>query len=123
MPRRSIPLPFALDLRRSMRPLRLGKHDPTINLVDGTMVRATRTPDGPATMQVEHQGDRLEVEAWGDGAEWVLDMAPSTLGLLDDRTGFDPEHPVVAGLHRRADGLRLPRTERVVEALLPAILS
>jgi len=123
MPRRSIPLPFALDLRRTLSSLRLGKHDPTINLVDGTMVRATRTPDGPATIRVEHHGGRLEVEAWGDGADWALAMAPSALGLLDDRTGFDPEHPVVAGLHRRADGLRLPRTERVLEALLPAILS
>src|SRR5687767_6268422 len=101
MPRRSIPLPFALDLRRSLRSLRLGKHDPTIHLVDGAMVRATRTPDGPATLRAEHHGDRVEVEAWGDGADWALTMAPSTLGLLDDRAGFAPEHPVVAGLHRR----------------------
>lgn len=123
MPRRTIPLPFALDLRRSLHPLRLGKHDPTINLVQGAMLRATRTPEGRATMRVEHQGDRLEVEAWGDGAEWALAGAPSSLGVLDDRAGFEPAHPVVADLHRRADGLRLPRTERVIEALVPAILS
>jgi 3-methyladenine DNA glycosylase/8-oxoguanine DNA glycosylase len=123
MTRRTIPLPFALDLRRSLRAVRLGKHDPTVNLVRDNMLRATRTPEGPATLRVEHLGDRLDVEAWGDGAEWALTMAPSALGLLDDRAGFDPSHPVVADLHRHADGLRLPRTERVLEALVPAILS
>jgi 3-methyladenine DNA glycosylase/8-oxoguanine DNA glycosylase len=63
------------------------------------------------------------VEAWGDGAPWALDAAPTALGVLDDRAGFAPSHPVVADLHRHADGLRLPRTQRVVEALVPAILS
>ncbi len=120
---RTIPLPFAVDLQRSLRPLRLGKHDPTILLSHDTMVRATRTPAGAATIRVEHHGDRLEVEAWGDGAEWALDAAPGALGVLDQRTGFAPEHPVVAELHRRADGLRLPRTQCVLEALVPAILS
>lgn len=123
MPRRSIPLPFAFDLRRSLHAVRLGKHDPTVNLTRDAMVRATRTPEGPATVRVEHHGDRVEAEAWGDGAEWALAMAPSALGLLDDRAGFQPTHPFVADLHRRADGLRLPRTERVVEALVPAVLS
>jgi 3-methyladenine DNA glycosylase/8-oxoguanine DNA glycosylase len=123
MPTRSIPLPFALDLRRSLRPMRLGKHDPTILLAASSMVRATRTGDGPATIRVDHRGDRLEVEAWGDGAEAALEQAPAALGLLDARDGFDPLEPPVRDLHRQADGLRMPRTERVVEALVPAILS
>jgi 3-methyladenine DNA glycosylase/8-oxoguanine DNA glycosylase len=124
MDRRTIPLPFAVDLRRSLHPLRLGKHDPTIQLTRDVVLRATRTPDGAATVRAEHHGDRIEVEAWGDGAAWVLEAAPGMVGALDDRAGFDPSpHPVVLELHRRADGLRLPRTGRVVEALLPAVLS
>jgi 3-methyladenine DNA glycosylase/8-oxoguanine DNA glycosylase len=123
MSRRTIPLPFALDLRRSLSPLRLGKHDPTIELRRDALLRASRTPDGPATLRVEHHGDRLEVEAWGDGAGWALEWAPSALGVLDERQGFDPVHPVVRDLHRAADGLRLPRTGLVLEALVPAILS
>jgi len=123
MPRRTIRLPFALDLRRSLHPVRLGKHDPTVHLAQTAMVQATRTPQGPATVRVDHTGAELEVEAWGDGADWALAMAPSTLGLLDHRTGFAPTHGVVADLHRRAEGLRLPRTERVLEALVPAVLS
>ena len=123
MARRTIPLPFALDLRRSVGPMRLGKHDPTIEIRRDAVMRARRTPAGPATMQVHHRGNRLEIEAWGDGADWVLDTAGAALGLLDDRAGFDPVHPVVRALHRAADGLRMPRTGLVLEALVPAILS
>lgn len=123
MPRRTIPLPHVLDLQRSLRGLRLGAHDPTVLLGGGTMVRATRTPSGPATIRVEHTGDRLEVEAWGDGAEWALSTAPGALGVLDDQAGFAPDHPLVAELHHQNPGLRLPATHRVVEALVPAILS
>jgi 3-methyladenine DNA glycosylase/8-oxoguanine DNA glycosylase len=123
MPARSIPLAFPLDLRRSLRGMRLGKHDPTILLSASSMLRATRTPEGPATMRVEHRGDHLEVEAWGDGAEVVLAEAPATLGLLDERDGFDPPDPPVRDLHLQADGLRMPRTGQVMEALVPAILS
>ncbi len=89
-----------------------------------TVLRATRTPDGPATFRVEHHGDHLEVEAWGDGAEWALSMAPSALGILDDRAGFAPVAPRRG---RPAPSRRRPpptsRTQRVVEALVPAILS
>ena len=123
MPTRTIPLPFALDLRRSLRPLRLGKHDPTVLLTASAMLRATRTPHGPATVRVDHHGDRLEVEAWGEGAEVALEQAPAALGLLDTRDGFDPVDPKVLDLHRQADGLRMPRTDNVMEALVPAILS
>jgi 3-methyladenine DNA glycosylase/8-oxoguanine DNA glycosylase len=123
MPRRTLKLPFALDLRRSLRPMRLGKNDPTILLSARAALWSSRTSEGPATVRVEHQGDRLRVEAWGDGADDALERAPASLGLLDDRRGFEPDHPVVKELHHHADGLRLPRTDRVVEALVPAILS
>jgi 3-methyladenine DNA glycosylase/8-oxoguanine DNA glycosylase len=123
MSSRTLPLPFALDLRRSLGPVRLGKHDPTVDVRRDEVLRASRTPTGPATVHVRHRGDRLEVEAWGDGAEWALERAPGALGLLDDREGFDPIHPVVRELHRAGDGLRLPRSGLVLQALVPAILS
>ena len=123
MPQRTIPLPFALDLRRSLRPLRLGKHDPTIDVRDGVVGLAVNTPEGPAAVRAEHLGDRLEVEAWGEGADWSLEGAPGLLGCEDDRAGFEPVHPLILQLHREADGLRLPRTRRVLDALVPAVLS
>lgn len=123
MQRRTITLPFAVDVRRSLTPLRLGKHDPTIYVVDGAVVAAMRTPQGPATLRAVLSSDQFNVEAWGDGAEWALEHAPGFLGCLDDRAGFDPADAVVRPLHRAADGLRLPRTGRVLDALIPAVLS
>jgi endonuclease III len=119
---RTIEVPFAIDLGRSLRPLRVGRHDPTIRLSERAVLRATRTPDGPATLRAEHQGDRFVVEAWGPGGEWALDQSPGLLGCLDHRTGFAPADGLVGRLHRDNDGLRIPRTDRVVEALLPAVL-
>jgi 3-methyladenine DNA glycosylase/8-oxoguanine DNA glycosylase len=120
--RRTLELPFPVDLRRSLRPLRVGKGDPTMLLGERAVLRATRTPDGPATIRADHDGDRIRAEAWGPGAEWVLEMAPGLLGLLDDHDGFDPPPGLVRRLHRDAADLRMPRTHRVVEALIPAVL-
>ncbi len=120
--RRTVPVPFAIDLGRSLAPLRVGRNDPTILLGASTVVRATRTPVGPATVRADQHGDRFEVEAWGPGAEWVLQHAPGLLGCLDERAGFDPRDELVRKLHHDNDGLRLPRTDRVVEALVPAVL-
>ena len=122
MARRSVPIPHPIDLARTLGPIRTGRHDPTILLNETTVMRASRTPDGPATIRAEHHTDRFEVEAWGPGADWALDSAPGLLGCLDDRAGFEPHHPVVERIHRRAPGLRLPATGRVVEAIIPAVL-
>lgn len=122
MTRRIVPLPFAVDIRLTMSLLRHGRHDPTIRLNSREVLRAMRTPDGPATFHARRAGEELQVEAWGDGADWVLDQAPALLGCLDDRSGFDPRDELVARLHKAGDGLRLPRTLRVIESLIPAVL-
>lgn len=123
MLRRTIRIPFPLDLQRSLMVLRLGKHDPTVTISDGTIAASMHTPDGAATVVATRHGQALEVEAWGDGGSWALDSAPGLFGCLDDRVGFDPVNPIVRRLHREADGLRLPRTGRVLGALIPAVLS
>jgi 3-methyladenine DNA glycosylase/8-oxoguanine DNA glycosylase len=120
---RTIEVPFPLDLGRSLLPLRTGRHDPTIRLSEQAVLRAARTPDGPATLRAEYRGDQIEVEAWGPGATWTLDQSPGLFGLLDDRETFDPPAGLVRRLHHDHEGLRLPRTDRVVEALLPAVLA
>jgi 3-methyladenine DNA glycosylase/8-oxoguanine DNA glycosylase len=120
--RRTLELPFPVDLRRSLRPLRVGKGDPTMLLGERAVIRATRTPDGPATIRADHEGDRIVAEAWGPGAEWVLEQAPALLGLLDDHSDFDPPVGLIRRLHREAPDVRMPRTGRVVEAHIPAVL-
>ena len=85
--------------------------------------RATRTPEGLATIHIRHDGGVADAEAWGPGAHWAIDRAPLLCGQSDDDAGFTPEHPAISRLHRGHPGMRLPRTEAVFEALVPAVLA
>jgi len=86
-------------------------------------MRATRTPDGPATLLLELRGSTAEAEAWGPGADLVLEGLPALLGILDEPAGFDPSrHPLIADLARRRPHLRIGWTGTVFEAVFPAIL-
>jgi 3-methyladenine DNA glycosylase/8-oxoguanine DNA glycosylase len=111
-----------VDLRLTLGPLRRGPGDPT-NLVErsGAWWRATRTPQGPATVRYSAEGDGIRVAAWGAGAEWCLAAAPELLGGRDSLDGFSPTG-LVGELHRHHPGLRIPRSRAVFEALLPSIL-
>ena len=123
MATRELLLDSPLDLRRTLAIHHRGSGDPTMRVAPGRVVRATRTVDGPATIELVQRGDRIAIETWGPGAERLLDAAPALLGLDDDRTGFEPaHHPLVADLDRRHRGVRIGRTGAVLEALIPAIL-
>jgi 3-methyladenine DNA glycosylase/8-oxoguanine DNA glycosylase len=86
--------------------------------------RASRTPEGPATLVVQSRPRLGEVhaEAWGPGAAWALDHVPSLLGADDDPSGFVPRHPVLAEVLRHHPHWRLGRTDQVFEALAPSIV-
>jgi 3-methyladenine DNA glycosylase/8-oxoguanine DNA glycosylase len=122
MPVRTIPLDRPLDLRLTLGPHLRGTGDPAMRLGMNRAIRATRTPDGPATIELVLRGSALHVEAWGPGAGRALDAAPGLAGLDDHRDGFAPADRLVADLDRRMPGLRIGRTEAVLEALIPAIL-
>jgi 3-methyladenine DNA glycosylase/8-oxoguanine DNA glycosylase len=122
MPHRTIVMDRPLDLVRTLSPHRRGLHDPAMRLAPSHLIRATRTADGPATIEVRHLGDRLEVEAWGPGADRALEAAPELVGANDDRSGFAPANPLLVELDRRRPGLRIGRSGAVLEALIPAIL-
>lgn len=83
---------------------------------------ATRTPLGAVSLHLRHDGQALEAEAWGPGASWMIAHVPALVGDGDDNTEFRPTHRLVADLHRRHRGLRMPRTQAVFEAVLPAVL-
>ncbi|WP_367138830.1 DNA-3-methyladenine glycosylase [Saccharothrix sp. HUAS TT1] len=102
-------------------PLRRGPGDPTFR-ADGAGVRlAANTPAGPGALHVRRT-DVVEAEAWGDGAEWLLDGLPALLGAGDDDSAFECHHPLVAETRRRRPGIRLGTTGRVWDVLLPAVL-
>lgn len=85
--------------------------------------RTTTTPDGPATLCFSADVGRVTAEAWGPGRAWALQHAAGMAGLRDDPSDFDPRaHPLVADLARRRPGLRLTRTGRLVDALIPSVL-
>lgn len=84
--------------------------------------RASRTPRGLAALKIVVTGDRVDAEAWGPGAEWVLDGLPALLGLDDDPTTFEPQHEILDRLHRRFRGLRIGKTGLVWETLPHVIL-
>ena len=120
-----LPRPRRYELVRTLSPLRHGTGDPTIRLETGRAIRATRTPTGPATIEVRETGDELVVRSWGPGAGWAVEQAPDLLGLNDDPSALDllaPPHRLVVELARRFAGVRLPRSGRIVEAMIPAVL-
>ena len=84
---------------------------------------ATSTPEGTGTLRLTHVAPgRVDADAWGDGAQWMLRQAPRALGLADDPAAFAPPAGPIVDLARRAIGVHLPRTDRVVEALIVGVL-
>ena len=122
MSRRPITSSFPIDLVRTLLPLCRGAGDPTMRIGPGDAWRAMRTAGGPATLHVRSLGHDIEAEAWGPGAGWALENAPALIGSLDDDTGFEPHHDVVAELWRHHRGVRITRSGAVVHALIPTIL-
>ncbi|MFG2637787.1 DNA-3-methyladenine glycosylase family protein [Streptomyces sp. NPDC048362] len=120
--RRWVP-PGPLDLGLVLGPLRRGPADPTFRATaDGSVWRTARTPAGPGTLRVRAYGGEVLGEAWGPGAEWLLDRLPEWLGAADDPEAFVPRHRLVALARHRRPGLRLTRTGLVLESLIPSVL-
>jgi 3-methyladenine DNA glycosylase/8-oxoguanine DNA glycosylase len=143
--------PFRVDLARTVGVHRRGTGDPAFRVEpSGAVWRTSRTPHGPATMRImagraaeagdggatardggatardggatARDGTTVLTWAWGPGAAWVLASVPALLGTDDDRTGFQPVHPLLAEMDRRYPHLRIGRSGRVFEALVPAVL-
>lgn len=117
--------PGPYDLLRNLRVLRRGPGDPAFQTgADGAVWRATRTPRGPVTVRLTTRPTegRITADAWGAGAEWMLDRLPTLLGAEDDPAAFSPRHRLVHETLRRHPGLRLIRTGLVLESLVPSIL-
>ncbi|MEX2538228.1 MAG: DNA-3-methyladenine glycosylase 2 family protein [Actinomycetota bacterium] len=112
-----------IDVRISLSALRHGPRDPTVRMIDGVVWRATRTPDGAATVCYEQRSAEVVVRAWGPGAEHALTGAPDVLGALDSLEGWDPAlHPLMRELDRRLPGLRMTATWAVFEKIVPTVL-
>lgn len=119
---RTIALRGPLHLGRTLAPVRRGRGDPAMVLTERECWRASRTPDGPASLHLCVRGEHLDVEVWGPGAAWALEHVGALVGSDDDPSGFTPAHPVLDHLRRRLRGLRIGRTGALAEALVPTII-
>jgi len=118
-------LPFPLDVPLTLSVHWRGGGDPTYRVdADGAVWRTSLTPDGPGTLRISVTSRFAVVtgQAWGPGAGWLLDTLPAQLGFHDERSGFTAHHPAVSELALRYDGMRVGRSGRVFEALVPAVL-
>ena len=115
--------PFPVNVPLTLSVHRRGGGDPAYATdLAGAVWRTSLTPDGPATLSVRSRDAVVTARAWGPGAGWLLDRVPDWLGFHDDMSGFAVHHVVVGELVLRYPALRVGRTGRVFEALVPAVL-
>lgn len=114
-----------LDLAGTLAQLGRGPYDPTTTWDLRGMWRTWRTPLGAATLRIHRPSadGAVSAAAWGPGAEWAIAAVPALLGRDDDWSGLDVSgHPLLRDSLHRNPGLRLARTSRMLEALIPAII-
>lgn len=120
---RRLALRGPLDLASTLAPLRHGVGDRTIRLSRGEAWIAFHAAGGPATLRVRlARPDELEASAWGEGADDALERLPDLIGESDAPERLTARHRSIRELQRRHAGLRMPRSGRVFDALVPAII-
>lgn len=113
--------PVSIEL--ALGPLQRANGDPTQRRSpDGAWWRTARTPAGPGTLRLAVAHGCVDAQAWGSGAQWLVDDVPALLGANDDPGGFLPQHPVIAETARRLPHLRLGGLGLVFELVVPAVL-
>jgi 3-methyladenine DNA glycosylase/8-oxoguanine DNA glycosylase len=119
---RSLSLRAPIDLGQTLGALRHGLGDRTIQLGTGDAWLAVRTESGTASLHLRTvAADEVRARAWGEGAHQLMAGAADLLGEADDPARLEALHPVVRHLQRQHPGLRLPRTGRVYDALVPSV--
>lgn len=113
---RTVDIPADLDVRRTVRGAKL----PVMVGPNGAWW-STRTPGGLGTLFIDRVGgDAVHGQAWGPGADWLLEQLPALLGLSDDSSSFEPDG-IVGRLWARSPH-RLSRTDRPWDAVVGAVL-
>jgi 3-methyladenine DNA glycosylase/8-oxoguanine DNA glycosylase len=120
---RELRLPSVVNLGLTLALMRRGAGDPTTRRDGSRLWRTSRMATGPVTYLLRQVEPTLvHAEAWGPGSGELLEGLPALVGADDDPSTFEPRHPVLADAFRRFPGLRVPRTGRLLEALIAAVL-
>ena len=113
-----------IDLVNTLQMIGIYGSDPTFRKGPGHFAKAILTPDGSGTLRLTWSGDGdVHAEAWGGGADWLLERSPHWVGLRDDVTGFDPTlNARVAHLWHLHAGLRLAASGVIWQELALVLL-
>ncbi len=114
--------PPGFNLARTLGSLKSSLYKGQVQTNFTSVIKSSRTPEGPGTIQFEQAGSDIVCTMWGPGAVWLAERAESILGFHDDPDTFRPEHRTLRELQKRAAGEHWGRTDRVMEALIPAII-
>ncbi|HKD87741.1 MAG TPA: DNA-3-methyladenine glycosylase 2 family protein [Streptosporangiaceae bacterium] len=96
--------------------------DPASGHAAGPASGLAVAPAPAGASDARQPGTHVLAAAWGAGARWLLAGVPDLLGARDDPAALRPLHPGLRRLVQRFSGLRISRTSRVLEALVPAVL-
>ncbi|WP_374927771.1 DNA-3-methyladenine glycosylase family protein [Kytococcus sedentarius] len=120
---------WSVDLQATLGSLRRGAGDLTTMLPGaGQFVLAANTPAGPGTLHLGTSPSaprEVHARAWGSAGavEWLLDGVPELLGARDRPQDFRPVHvPLVRAHAHWSPRVRVMRSRRVWDALLPAVI-
>jgi 3-methyladenine DNA glycosylase/8-oxoguanine DNA glycosylase len=121
---RTLTFPGPVSPGHTLAPQRRGPGDPCFQIdADGAIWRTSLQSTGPVTARIVRRvPDTVVCRAWGEGAEEFLANLPALLGADDDASDFQPTDPTVQRARQRSRHLRIGRTGRVLEALIPAVL-
>ena len=124
MLQRTLTFPGPVSPGHTLAPQRRGPGDPCFQIdADGAIWRTSLQGSGPVTARIARDApDTVTCQAWGDGGQEFIENLPALLGAHDDASDFAPADPTVARAHSRVPHLRIGRTGRVLEALIPAVL-
>lgn len=121
---RTLVFPGQVSPGHTLAPQRRGPGDPCFQIDrDRAIWRTSLQRSGGVTARITRTApDTVQCHTWGDGAEEFTENLSALLGADDEASGFRASHPVVASALARVPHLRIGRTGRVLEALIPAIL-
>jgi 3-methyladenine DNA glycosylase/8-oxoguanine DNA glycosylase len=118
------------SLRRTLGVYRTGFGDPTTRISDSSFLRASYTPDGPATLRLTWTTDPapaddcgLRAEAWGPGAGWALARVEALTGHADRSVTFPGAPAAIERAMRSARAVRIGASGDPYHQLLPTIIA
>ncbi|MDA2980112.1 MAG: DNA-3-methyladenine glycosylase 2 family protein [Actinomycetota bacterium] len=115
MQHRSLRIEPPFDLPRTTRALKIG------SAVGGSWAWATFTDAGLGTLKLTPTTDGVSADAWGPGAESLLERTPQILGL-DDPVWGGSVPKQLRDLDAASRGLKLGATGAVYELLIETVL-